>query len=84
MVFEHRRDRTPRFSYSRDSRPNGVFSYSPAFWGNPHAPRERAAAAKTQGFLQGEDAGKKQAMMFGGVALGVVAVGALIYIAAKK
>lgn len=65
----------PRFSYARDFRPSGVFSYSPAFWRAPR--RDPQARAK------GEEEGRKQAMMVGGTILGVVAVGALIWIAAK-
>ena len=80
MVWGH--EHSPRFSYVRDFRPRGVFSYSPAFWGS--ANRSRAAHAKEEGVKQGEDAAKKQMMMVGGGILGVVAVGALIYIAAKK
>lgn len=80
MVWGHAHQ--PRFSYARDFRPSGVFSYSPAFWGAPA--RGRARAARTEGEIKGEAEGRKQAMMVGGTILGVVAVGALVWMAAKK
>lgn len=82
MTWGH--DHSPRFSYVRDFRPRGVFSYSPAFWSNPHAGRARAAGAKESGIREGEEAARKQMMMTGGAVLGIVAVGALVWMAAKK
>ena len=75
--FAHR----PRFSYVRDFRPSGVFSYSPAFW---PAPRREARRGGTRWEDRGKAEGHKQAMMVGGTILGVVAVGALVFMAAKK
>ena len=37
MVWSH--EHSPRFSYVRDGRPRGVFSYAPAFWADPWAAR---------------------------------------------
>lgn len=74
----------PRFSYARDFRPSGVFSYSPAFWGAPMRDRSSSRAARVEGENKGEAEGRKQAMMVGGTILGVVAVGALVWMAAKK
>jgi hypothetical protein len=79
MVWSH--EHSPRFSYVRDFRPRGVFSYAPAMWGHPRA---RDAHAKEEGIKEGEQTAQKQMMMVGGAILGVVAVGALVYMAAKK
>ena len=78
MVGRH--SRSPRFSYVRDFSSNIPFSYSPMFRGR--GPRAGAVAARAE--QKGENEGRKQAFMVGGAVLGVVAVGALIYIAAKK
>ena len=79
MVWSH--DHSPRFSYGRDFRPQGVFSYAPAFWGRPQAGGvARAEKARSEG----EDAGRREMFMMVGGALGVVAVGALVWMAAKK
>jgi hypothetical protein len=82
MVLPH--GHHSRFSYGRDFRPNGLFSYSPAFWGAPRRDRARSEAAKAEGMMAGEVAGRNQAMMVGGAILGVIAVGALVWVAAKK
>ena len=75
------RDHSPRFSYVRDGRPRGVFSYSPFSWRSPSRRQpERSSKARAEG----EDAARKEMMMYGGAALGVVAVGALVWMAAKK
>ncbi len=83
MVWSH--EHSPRFSYGRDFRPRGVFSYSPAFWANPHAAMaQRSRSRARNARAEGEDDGRKQMMMTGGIVLGVVAVGALVWMAAKK
>jgi len=77
MVSPHR----SRFSYGRGYGPSGVFSYSPVFWGNPYRSRARGRA---EGVMIGEQKGMKEALMVGYAIAGVVAVGALIWMAAKK
>ena len=79
---EHRHDHDhghggPRYSYGvrSYSYPGIPYTYSPEFW-----PRQRA---KLSTFLAGENAGRNQALMIGGAVLGVAAVGALIWVAAK-
>lgn len=80
MVGGHR-ERSPRFSYGMDFHPSGVFSYQPSFWPQqrPHGGSSRVAAT-----LKGKEMGKKEMLMIGGAVLGVVAVGALVWMAAKK
>ena len=79
MVWGHAH--SPRFSYHGDFRPSGVFSYAPAFWGR--SPLKRRGD-KAQDLLKGEESGRKEMMMVGGAILGAVAVGALVWMAAKK
>ena len=73
-------DRSPRhhnspsrFSYARDFRPS-VFSYGPRAWPARHARVVKETAPTDT---------SKQAMIAGGVVLGMVAVGALVWMAAK-
>ena len=46
--------------------------------------RDRSRTARVEGEAKGEAEGRKQSMMVGGTILGVVAVGALVWMAAKK
>jgi hypothetical protein len=87
MVWSH--DHSPRFSYGRDFRPRGFFSYSPMFWQDPMATARarsdsRAARVETRARAEGEAEASKNFMMVGGAILGTVAVGALVFMAAKK
>ena len=73
MVGHH----SPRFSYVRDFKPR-MFSY--AEWARPRVERR----VQSNMAARAVNESTKQAMMVGGAVLGVVAIGALVYIAAKK
>lgn len=81
MVWSH--EHSPRFSYARDFRPRGYFSYAPMFdpWA---ASRARSSRAESRARAEGEAGATRQMMMVGGAILGTVAVGALVLMAAKK
>jgi hypothetical protein len=86
MVWSH--DHSPRFSYGRDFRPRGVYSYGPGFWADPMAAasarRSRTTEVAERARASGEQAGRNEMFMIGGAILGTVAVGALILLVAKK
>lgn len=79
MVWSH--EHSPHFSYARDARPRGYFSYAPAFWSQGPA---RAARAEEHGRKEGFAEANKQMLIVGGAILGTIAVGAIVVMAAKK
>jgi hypothetical protein len=83
MVGGHDHDHSiPRFSYERQGAFRGPspYSYSPSHWRGANGPYRRGMTAR----MSQEDAAMKTALYVGAGALGVVGVGALIWLIAKK
>ena len=75
MVWGH--DHSPRYNYHSDYKPRGVYSYSPQFW-------RRAAGGRMPSAVLPADESMRTAVYVGAGALGLVAVGSLIYLMARK
>lgn len=78
---EHR----PSYNYGGRQSPRNVYSYSPQFWRHAHPPAKTVVVNRRGGAREdGTDNSMRTAVYVGAGALGLVGVGALIYIIAKK
>ena len=83
MVGHSHSPHSPHYNYSGHSSPRGVYSYQPQFWRQSHPPQ---TVVVNRGAREGEDnsTAMRTAVYVGAGALGIVGIGALIYLIAKK
>ncbi len=80
MVWGH--DHRPSYNYSHRHSPRNVYSYSPQFWRHAHPAQTVVVNRRAR---EGEsDTAMRTAVYVGAGALGVIGVGALIWMLAKK